>query len=142
MLFACNSGKLYNQHINIPNNTWNMKNIAEFKPEIQDTTSIFNIYIHIRNTGEYPMSNLFLFVKTTSPQGFYVKDTFECVLSDQKGKWLGKGFGSVWSNKVIFKKNVRFPYPGDYIFKIEQAMRINKLPGIVDVGMSIEKVKY
>ncbi len=139
---SCDTNNIYNQYVNIPDDIWNMQNIVEFNPDIRDTSSIFNIYVHIRNTGEYPMSNLFLFVKTTSPQGFFVKDTFECVLTDYKGKWLGKGFGSVWNNKILYKENVIFPSTGNYLFQFEQAMRINELPGIIDVGLSIEKVAH
>ena len=63
------------------------------------------------------MSNLFLFIKISSPLGYSVKDTFECKLADEKGKWLGKGFGNVWNHQLLYKQNIRFPYPGTYSFE-------------------------
>ncbi|MBN2521324.1 MAG: gliding motility lipoprotein GldH [Bacteroidales bacterium] len=136
---SCNSGHVYDKNFSIPKHTWNHENVFVFKPEVTDTVSIYNIYLHLRNTGEYPMSNLFLFIKTTSPLGYFVKDTFECVLADSKGKWMGKGFGNIWNNKILYKQYVKFPYNGIYTVEIEQAMRIKELEGIIDLGLSIEK---
>lgn len=137
---SCDSSRIYEQNMNIPKNKWEQSNIIIFNVQITDTVSLHNIYINLRNTGEYPMSNIFIFVKTISPLGFFVKDTFEIILADDKGKWNGKGFGNLWSNQVLYKKYVKFPYPGKYTFQYEHAMRIEKLPGIVDVGLKIEQI--
>lgn len=140
VIYSCDPKRVYEKNINIPKDKWHQKNIIKFEAEITDTSSLHNIYINIRNRSEYPMLNLYLFIKTTSPLGFSVKDTFECILADEKGKWYGKGFGNIWSNQILYKQNVKFPFPGIYIFEYEQAMRIEKLPGIVDVGLRIEKI--
>ncbi|MBK9478712.1 MAG: hypothetical protein IPN99_07715 [Bacteroidetes bacterium] len=39
----------------------------------------------------------------------------------------------------MFKKGVRFRKTGTYRFTLEQAMRVENLPLIMDVGMRIEK---
>ena len=137
---SCDPNRLYEQNLNIPKDKWEQLNLIEFRPEIKDTVSPDHIYINIRNTGEYPFSNLFLFVTTYSPLGYSIKDTFECTLADEKGKWLGKGFGNIWSNQILYKKYVKFPFPGTYTFEYQQAMRTEELPGIIDVGLRIEKV--
>ncbi|MBN2350575.1 MAG: gliding motility lipoprotein GldH [Bacteroidales bacterium] len=139
---SCNSNRVFDRNIPISKNTWSQDNILTFQPEVLDTSSIYNIFIQLRNTGEYPMSNLFLFIKTTSPQGLFVKDTFECILADPKGKWTGKGFGNVWNNKIMYKQYVKFPFKGTYTIDVEQAMRIEELEGIIDLGIRIEKAAY
>jgi gliding motility-associated lipoprotein GldH len=62
-------------------------------------------------------------------------------LAEPSGKWVGKGFGNVWSNRFRYKSNVRFPVSGVYHFKVEQAMRMEDLEGISDVGLRVEIVE-
>jgi gliding motility-associated lipoprotein GldH len=137
---SCQSNRVFEDNVNIPGNTWERDNPVQFEVHIMDTLNPCNIYVNVRNTGRYPKSNLFLFIETTSPLEYSVRDTFEIRMADKRGKWFGKGFGDVWSHQVLYKKNIRFPYTGFYHFTFEQAMRDKNLPGIVDVGLKIEKV--
>ena len=68
-------------------------------------------------------------------------DTLECILADEKGKWLGTGIGDIYDNQIPFKKNVLFPKKGKYKFEIEQGMRTDIVPLIMDIGLRIEKTK-
>lgn len=86
-----------------------------------------------------------MFVNTTFPSGKYFRDTVECVLADERGKWLGDGSGDVFDNQILFKSDIRFPEAGSYVFEYEQAMRAGRnatmevLPEVMDVGLKIEK---
>jgi gliding motility-associated lipoprotein GldH len=95
----------------------------------------------VRNTGEYEYSNLYLFVTTHSPSGLALRDTIEVVLADDRGKWLGKGAASVFTLYIPYRQNIRFPLRGIYQFDIEQAMWIEDLKHISDIGLRIEKVR-
>jgi gliding motility-associated lipoprotein GldH len=101
--------------------------------------SLHNVYINIRNASGYAYSNLYLFLDTKYPNNSMSRDTIECILADPSGKWLGDGSGDIWDNQILFKKNVRFKQIGTYKFRYEQAMRMPKLPMIMDVGLRIEK---
>ena len=39
------------------------------------------------------------------------------------------------------KSNFKFPQTGNYTFMLEQAMRVDPLPQIMDVGIRIEKAQ-
>ncbi len=136
---ACNPGVIYEQNRRIPGTVWDRNNIPVFGVSIEDTLGLHNLLINVRNTGEYPRSNLFLFISVTSPGGSFTRDTLELVLAEPSGKWKGRGFGSIWQNRFYYRRNVRFPERGIYVFEIEQAMRIEKLPGITDIGLRVEK---
>lgn len=138
ILLSCDRTRIFEQNIKIPARVWNKENIIHFKVNISDTLSAHNIYINIRNGSKYPYSNIFLFISTHAPNGVSIRDTFEITLADTRGKWLGKGIGNVYSNQVLYLKNVRFPYRGIYIFDIEQAMWNSRLAYIIDVGLRIE----
>ncbi|MBN1990601.1 MAG: gliding motility lipoprotein GldH [Bacteroidales bacterium] len=138
---ACDSNGVFDQNISTENEVWNRKNIARFEVDITDTTLANNLYVNLRNTTDYPNSNLYLFVTTTAPNGAVIRDTLECILANSYGKWLGKGIGKIKDNQILYKRMVRFPVAGAYTFEVEQAMRVDKLPGIVNVGLRIETVQ-
>ncbi len=139
MAVACNGDVVYESNERIPGNVWSRFHIPVFEVEITDTINAHNLLINLRNTGEYPRSNLFLFISATSPAGAFTRDTLELVLAGPSGRWKGSGFGSVWQNRFFYRQNVRFPERGKYTFEVEQAMRIDDLPGIIDVGLRVER---
>ena len=140
---SCDSSKVYEEYITIPDGIWNRYQPVTFEVEIADTLNSHNIYINIRNGSYYPFNNLFVFITTKAPNGNMIKDTLEITLADDRGKWLGKGLGDLWDLQRIYKQNIRFPVSGIYTFEIEQAMRkeYENLPQIMDVGLHVERVK-
>ncbi len=136
---SCDSGMVFDENKDIPQRKWNKDKAAVFKVEIQDTVNIHNVYVNVRNSGSYEYNNLFLFITTTAPGGAMIRDTFECALADDKGKWYGSGIGDIWSARVPYKMNIKFPRIGTYTFEIEQAMRVTTLEEIMDIGIRVEK---
>jgi gliding motility-associated lipoprotein GldH len=136
---ACDSSRVFEDNIEIPDHEWFMDKPAVMTATISDTSQRYNVYINVRNAGYYSFSNLYLFVNTRFPDGQIQRDTVECILATPSGKWLGEGLGDIWDNRILFKKNVWFRQPGEYRFELIQAMRTNPLPGIMDAGIRIEK---
>jgi gliding motility-associated lipoprotein GldH len=139
LLGSCDPDRIYEKNIRIPDGIWYRDNIVAFELTIEDTISTHNLYVNIRNTNLYPLSNLYLFITTTAPSGHSIRDTVEVILADEKGKWLGSGLGDIWDLQQLYKQNVRFAQRGAYRFEYEQAMRTEKLPFILDVGLRVEK---
>ena len=142
MLFcfaSCDPKRVFEENKKLSANNWDQNSPLIFLVNIADTAHRYNVYINVRNAGFYGFSNLFLFVNTRLPQGEMERDTAECILASSDGRWLGEGLGDIWDNRILFKKNVHFPQPGEYRFELIQAMRINPLPGIMDAGIRIEK---
>ncbi len=144
---ACQDEQLvFEKNVEIPGARWFVADKAILDVDIQDTVSQHNFLINVRNTEKYPFRNLYVFVKTKFPNGKTSKDTVGIVLADATGRWLGKGSGFLnssqhLSNAILFKYNKRFPISGTYTFEIEQAMRMDTLDGIQNVGLRIEKSK-
>jgi gliding motility-associated lipoprotein GldH len=138
-LSACDKNVVFEKNIELPDNRWEIKNIIKLETAIEDTINPHNLYINLRNAGGYQFSNIFLFFTTKSPSGKMERDTVELTLADPSGKWLGNGLGDIWDNRVLFKQGFRFPEKGNYEFSLQQAMRYDPLPQIMDVGIRIEK---
>jgi len=142
LFYSCSDNALYEENKHIPSNNWDRKNILQFNVHITDTLNPYKIFINIRNNGLYARRNLYIFITVISPKGDELRDTVNCILADEKGKWYGKSnLGDLYFNKFLYKSNVIFPYSGTYTFKLEQAMRTEKLEHIEDVGIRIEPLK-
>lgn len=146
LLGACSNNVVYSQYERFDENKGWAKNYQPtFSFDNKDTLQLYDVFINVRNAESYPFRNLFMFLHTTDPKGVKTTDTIECILADEKGKWLGSGLGDLYDNSIIYKKNTRFKSVGTYKFSFEQAMRygdknvIDPLPLIMDVGMTIEK---
>ena len=140
-LCACDADKIYENNVAIPSEGWRRAELARFEVDIADTVSLCNVYINVRNNSKYKHSVLWLFVDVHSPLGATERDTVKITLADHRGKWLGHGLGSKFDTRLLFRKNIRFPSSGKYVFEYEQATRDEPLIGIDDVGLRIEKVK-
>ena len=136
---SCKKSPLFDKNIEIEGSEWKISQKPQFLVTIDDTLQNTDVFINLRNSSCYPYSNIFLFINTTFPNGKQAKDTLECILANEKGQWLGDGLGDIWDNRILFKKNVRFPQKGVYTFEFEQAMRLDPLPCIMDVGLRLEK---
>ncbi len=141
IISACNKDDIYNNTHDIKNSTWEASNVINFNFQVEDTLQPYDVYLNLRHTSQYQYRNLFLFIETTSPEGHTVKDTFECMLADKRGRWYGKGWGNMYQNKIPYKRYVRFPHSGTYSIEVKQAMRTKKLKHISDIGIEIETAK-
>jgi len=137
---ACKNNDFFFQYKAVNAKGWNKDSLYTFDIQITDTTSTYNVYVNVRNRGEYPYQNLWLFLDKTSPDKVEMKDSIECYLADQRGKWLGSGIGSVMEMPILYQENVRFNKSGMYRYKIVHGMRDTTLTGINDIGMRIEKI--
>jgi gliding motility-associated lipoprotein GldH len=139
ILCSCGSDRMFEENQVIQDGNWKSSEKAVFNVPVKDTVQGYKFYIMVRNDLTYPYSNLYLFLNTVFPDGRVARDTVECKLADPDGKWLGTGMGSIKLNRFLFQRGFRFSHTGSYRFEFEQAMRMNELKGIRDIGIRIEK---
>jgi len=139
IFISCDSKRFFEENQRIEKGIWDNHNKVRFVVAIKDTVSAYNFFLNVRNDADYPFSNLYFFIRTILPDGSISRDTVECRLADDYGKWLGSGMGSIKFNRFFFQQDVHLRQQGIYVFEFEQAMRIKELKGIRDVGLRIEK---
>ena len=138
LVLSCNNA-VYNDSMQMPGEKWELMNIASFKVPVNDTLNSHDVIFTIRTGSAYPFRNIYLFVRTTSPDGKFITDTLEYSLANEKGNWFGKGFGDIHELNLPYKSNVYFPVKGTYQFDIRHGMRIEDLIGVYDFGLKIKK---
>lgn len=140
VISACDTSRVFEEYQTVNKAGWHKDSLVVFDIPVADTIQNHNLYINIRNDINYGYSNLWLFVTIENPGGLAVKDTFEMVLADPSGRWLGEGFGGLKNRQVIYRGNVFFPNSGDYKISVQHGMREEILKGISDVGFRVEKM--
>ncbi len=136
---ACDSGRVFDEYKEIPGSTWHKDSVVVFEVPVEDTLQDHNLLIQVRNETSYRFSNLWLFIEITQPDGQTAKDTFEVVLADPSGQWLGDGYGGLKTRQVMYRRDVYFPVSGEFKVTIRHGMREETLEGIHDVGFRVEK---
>jgi len=138
-IVSCDSEMVYDQYRTTEKGMWGWQDTMQFRVSIIDTTALNNIYLQVRHTVDYPMSNLYLYVHILGPGGQSVTDTVNMILAAPDGEWNGKGTGQIRELMLLYRKQTRFSVPGTYIFTLEQATRQPELP-VTNLGIRIERV--
>ncbi len=144
LLAGCLPSPYYQKTAPIPQSQWEYGFQPSFKFEIKDTTAFYNLYFLIRHTEVYPFSNIWLQVNTKMPgDSVFQHARIEIPLAEPTGKWLGRGMGDIWEQRMPISRNdaaALFKKAGVYEIKFVQDMRVNPLPEILQVGLRIEKI--
>lgn len=142
---SCDDKRFYDEYVNL-DGKWTKKDKIEFSFEQKDTTTLYNMFVTVRNNNDYAFSNLFLIVKMSQPDNMVKIDTLEYLMANPDGSLLGEGITDTKHNKLWFKENFKFPKSGKYSVSITQANRetgkvkgVEELEGITEVGFRIEK---
>ncbi len=134
---SCDRNTLFSDNYRIDDRQWSMYDPARYTCTIGDTVSTFNIDLSVRTSTDYPYRNMYLFIVTTFPSGTIVTDTLQAMITDERGKWLGRGAGDLRELTIPYKTNVFFPEEGEYHFSVIHGMRDTLLKGVYDMAMTI-----
>lgn len=140
LITSCDPGMVYDRFEKTGGNEWSWDEKMSFEVNMEEPDEYYNIYINIRHTKEYPKSNLYVFLTIDGPNDARSRDTIDIAVADARGRWLGSGFGDIKFVRKKIREKVRFAFPGEYVFTIEQGMRLEQVP-VTDVGLRIEKYK-
>ncbi|MCC8096380.1 MAG: gliding motility lipoprotein GldH [Tannerellaceae bacterium] len=140
LCFSCENKAIYNQYQAIADRTWKKDKEYYFTFYIDDITVPYNLILDIRNNNLYPFQNLWVFYTIEPPIGTLQRDTLECMLADDFGKWYGKGI-SLFHSSFPLRTSYMFPYEGQYTYSFRQGMRTEVLKGIQEIGFRVEKAR-
>lgn len=135
---SCTRNDVYSKFISIDAPFWHADSALLYDFEITDSTRLYNVVVNVRHRADYPYQNMWIFVNQINPDSAIVKDSIEFYLADNRGKWLGKGIGAVYTMPVLINQNYKFTRQGNYRIELLHGMRDNELAGINDIGLVIQ----
>ena len=138
---ACDETYLLSDTKGIPNAQWSYSDTLDFKVPINDTTQLYNLYIQFAYADTFPYQNIYLKLSTKFPDGKRVSRVRAFDLFDIQGNPSGNCSGKTCQARIMLQDNLYFNQIGDYIITLEQFTRSNSLPGLISVGIMMEKVE-
>lgn len=138
----CSCGKidLFEKQVQIPAQKWFYNDVPEFTFHIEDTTSLYNIYVVLRHTDLYGFNNVWMRIGSRAPGDSMTFQNLNIRLASG-ASWKGTGMDDIYEiRELISPGPVSFNRTGDYHFTIAQIMRENPLLYILNVGVRVEKI--
>ena len=136
LCFSCENEAVYDQYQAIQNTSWEKNKEYYFTFLIEDISVPYDLTLEVRNNNMYPYQNLWVFCSEELPIGPLKRDTIECMLADEFGKWYGDGI-SLFQSSFPIRSAYYFPVKGQYTFSFRQGMRNDHLPGIQEIGLRV-----
>jgi gliding motility-associated lipoprotein GldH len=141
LLPSCSHIDLYEKVVPIPQHQWQSRFKPAFNFTIKDTAVPYQLYFIVRHNNQYKYNNVWVNLYAKGPADTVHKFVLELPLASKEG-WLGSGMDDVFEHRVGFvldPQKFSFARAGEYSFTLEQIMRDDPLPNIMDVGLRLEK---
>lgn len=139
-IISCQTIDIFEKTTYFHQHEWSSKQKPTFHFEINDTTSLYNIFFVLRHEDAYNYNNIWINMEVKGP-----KDTViirrEFILANNKKGWLGSGMDDVFEHRIPFNNKPTPMYKGAYTFTLQQDMREDPLNHILNAGIRVEKVK-
>lgn len=138
---SCSGEHAYHNSYRVPEEGWEIGKTFVFQDSLRkDQPEKIQAILNVRHNALYPYSNLWLFVKIKTSDGYIQKDTVEITLANNEGKWNGTGWGSIYSIDYPITKFDLMKSPEKRWFRIEikNGMRDQTLKGLEDIGLELK----
>jgi gliding motility-associated lipoprotein GldH len=137
---SCQVNSHYNHSETIPAKGWDLNETLYFQDSIRDDVPEKICFeVNIRHSNLFPYQNLWLFIRTRTSDGTNRLDSINWKLSEPSGRWIGSGWGSIYSlTQRLPDLDVKKTF-GTRWFSIEvqHGLKDETLPGIEDVGIHL-----
>ena len=133
---ACRSRTAYSEYRAIPLSGWDKDSVLVYEVTVPDSLAAYNVVLTVRHNQSYPYQNIWFFIDSDLGG---TTDTLEYYLADQRGRWLGNGFGDRHEMPCLILQNTRWNRGNPVVFKVRHGMREDLLKGITEVGLTVER---
>ena len=150
-LLSCTQIDLYEKVVPVPAHQWRSPFKPQFTFQIKDTTVPYQLYLLLRHNNKYRYNNIWVNLWAKGPDDTLQKLALELPLASKEG-WLGTGMDDIFEHRIrVGEEAGRFSFfqpggdgfhftkPGEYTFMVEQIMREDPLPDVMNVGLRLEK---
>lgn len=138
LMVGCSTDIVYTDSQDIDRDGWSVNTVAQFEAEVE--SGVYDIDLLVQSSANYKYQNLWLFVETAIGDSVVRTDTIEGFLSDNYGRRLGQGIGSVRTDYIILSDSIQL-IDTTYTFRIRHGMRAEQLEGVSQIGITLYREK-
>lgn len=141
VITGCTGDTIFDQHIDFPDQTWSQDEPGSFTFMIEEADKPYAIRLYLRNAMNYPMQNLFVQWSLKDSLGVILHDDLVNIqlFEEKTGRPLNKGLSNMATQEIMLDSAFIFPHAGRFELVAEQYMRVEKLIGVMSIGLRIEK---
>lgn len=136
-LQSCGDKAFYDQVQSFDDKSWDKKDTAVFKVDVQDSILNRDFILSLRTSTDYLYSDLWVYIMVTAPDGTTSKVAQKIPLARPDGSWIGRVSGTLVESRLRFDSKP-FPIKGEYVFMIANATQEESIPNVLDIGLRIE----
>lgn len=138
LFWACSKQAVHNEYKDLDIGNWHYDSTAVFNFHV-DQAGKYDLYYNIRYNLDYPYYNLYVKYELADADGKLLRSAMQeaNLMHPDTGVPLGSG-ESIFDSKLSLLDSYDFVQTGEYQFKIKQYMRLDTLPGILAIGMTLE----
>ncbi len=141
LISACNKNKIFEEHKGLKNYSWNHFEKIPFEFSIEDTDCNYDIYIAVRYIHGVPYRIIKSGMLITFPDGEERYKDYELNIRNKDGSYKGSVAGDIWDCSILVLKDYPLSQKGKYSFVIHNMMEKLETPGIMEIGLIVEKSK-
>lgn len=136
---SCTTVDLYEKTEPVPGHAWLNSFRPSFDFTIKDTNALYQLYMVLRHNEKYPYTNIYvnLYVQAPGQDSALIIQRDLTLATSEKG-WLAPGVDDIYEHRIPLG-DAQTLRSGKYTFTLEQIMRDNPLPHILDAGIRVEK---
>ena len=138
---SCSTLDVFEKSTSFNKHEWKTNQKPTFNFTIQDTVSLYNIYVVVRHDDAYHYNNLWLNIITQAPSSKPINQQVELTLANNTKGWLGTGMDDIFDHRIRITNAPIKLKKGDYNFSLQHIMREDPLPFILSIGIRVEKVQ-
>jgi len=140
LMVSCGDQPLYEEVVSFDGREWKLDVKPEYTFEVKDASKVYDFTLSLRTSTDYQYSNLWIFMKTITPDGTVAREPFEIVITNDDGSWVGEKSGSVVTTPLYFRSR-KLPKKGKYTFIIEQGITESTVDEVLDLTFRVEESK-
>lgn len=137
---GCSDQAFYEKSYSFKDAKWNQDVKPRFVVDFKDTSEAYTFTLSLRTTTDYKYSNLWIFMKTITPEGIVAREPYQLKITNEDGSWIGNKTGTIVETPLVFS-NRKLPKAGKYTFILEQGITNQEIDEVEDITFKIEKVK-
>ncbi len=140
VLFSCGEQPFYEKVVAFDDREWKLDVKPKYVFEVEDVSKEYDFTLSLRTSTDYQYSNLWIFMKTITPDGTIAREPFEIIITKDDGSWVGEKSGSVVTTPLYFRSR-KLPKAGKYTFIIEQGITQSVVDEVHDLTFMVEESK-
>jgi gliding motility-associated lipoprotein GldH len=139
---GCGKKRIYEQYKDIENKIWyriDRNHILTFEVPVKDTLSDYDIIMNVKYMKGYQFNDLTFIMTIYTPDKEEKDSKHTIILKGTNGEYRGKVKGDIFELSTPLFSKFRFNRKGTYKFEIENWMSKYEIPGIVKIGLIVQK---